>query len=106
MRDISDEWSFRANRIARENIGTHDADNRFLSKDIQIQLSTWRGTHQGCTPIGICYDESEENYGCYPMVYEDEAENDPEYPEYSQEQTDLWNELCDQAEQFLKEAEE
>lgn len=32
-----------------------------------------------------------------------EAENDPEYPEYSQEQTDLWNELCDQAEQFLKE---
>jgi len=75
MRDISDEWSFRTNRIARENIGTHDADNRFLSKDIQIQLSTWRGTHQGCTPIGICYDESEENYGCYPMVYEDESGN-------------------------------
>jgi len=35
-----------------------------------------------------------------------EAENDPEYPEYSQEQEDLWNELCEQAEQFLKEESE
>ena len=32
-----------------------------------------------------------------------EVECDPEYPEYSQELTDLWNELCEQAEQFLKE---
>lgn len=32
-----------------------------------------------------------------------EAELDPEYPEYSQELTDLWNELCGQAERFLNE---
>lgn len=32
-----------------------------------------------------------------------EAELDPEYPEYSQELADLWNELCEQTEQFLKE---
>lgn len=75
MRDISAEWLFRENRIAKENIGQHDADNRFLSKDIQIQLSTWRGSHPDCTPIGICYDKETENYGCYPMVYEDKNGN-------------------------------
>ena len=31
-----------------------------------------------------------------------EAEDDPEYPEYSQGQADLRNEICEQAEQFLK----
>lgn len=32
-----------------------------------------------------------------------EIEFDPEHP---QEHTDLWNELCEQAEEFLKEADE
>lgn len=31
---LKEEWSFRENRIARENIGKHDADNRFLLEDI------------------------------------------------------------------------
>ena len=72
---LKEEWSFRENRIARENIGEHDADNRFLLDDIHRHLTHWKNTHEGCTPIGICYDEEEENYGCYPMVFEDENGN-------------------------------
>lgn len=69
---LKEEWSFRENRIAPENIGEHDGNNRFLLEDYSRQLTHWKNDHEGCTPIGICYDESEENYGCYPLVYEDE----------------------------------
>lgn len=72
---LKEEWSFRENRIARENIGEHDADNRFLLEDIHRQLTHWKSDHEDCTPIGICYDDEEENYGCYPMVFEDKYGN-------------------------------
>lgn len=72
---LKEEWSFRENRIARENLGEHDADNRFLLEDIHRQLTHWKNNHEDCIPIGICYDEEEENYGCYPMVFEDKDGN-------------------------------
>ena len=72
---LKEEWLFRENRIARENIGEHDADNRFLLEDIHRQLTHWKSNHEDCTPIGICYDEEEEKYGCYPMVFEDKNGN-------------------------------
>ena len=37
---LKEEWSFRENRIARENIGEHDADNRFLMEPVHWQLRT------------------------------------------------------------------
>ena len=72
---LKEEWLFRENKIARENIGEHDADNRFLLEDIHRQLTHWKSNHEDCTPIGICYDEEEEKYGCYPMVFEDKNGN-------------------------------
>lgn len=72
---LKEEWLFRENKIARENIGEHDADNRFLMEPVYWQLRTWKSSHEDCIPIGICYDEEEENYGCYPMVFEDKDGN-------------------------------
>ena len=74
-KSLKQEWAFRENHIAKENIGEHDADNRFLTEGIHRQLTHWKNTHEDCTPIGICYDEEMENYGCYPMVFEDEDGN-------------------------------
>ena len=72
---LDEEWSFRKNKIAKENIGEHDADNRFLLEDTYRQLRRWKSTHEGCVPVGVCYDQETENYGCYPLVYEDENGN-------------------------------
>ena len=52
------------------------------------------------------FTEAKEIIKKFSEFVNNEAGNDPEYPEYSQEQTDLWNELCDQAEQFLEEVSE
>lgn len=73
--NLDKEWAFRKNSIARENIGEHDADNRFMGYGIHRQLTEWQEDHPGCTPIGICYDKAEEKYGCFPMVYEDQDGN-------------------------------
>lgn len=35
----------------------------------------------------------------------DEAKFDLEYPEYSQEHADMWKELCEEVDQFIKENE-
>ena len=72
---LKDEWSFRENRIDPQNLGEHDGDNRFFMETVPNHLKAWREEHPGCTPIGICYDESEKSYGCYPMVFEDENGN-------------------------------
>lgn len=72
---LKEEWLFRENKIARENIGEHDADNRFLMETPHRQLRVWKREREDCTPIGICYDKEEENYGCYPMVFEDKDGN-------------------------------
>ena len=75
MSSLERDWDFRHNKISRYNLGTHDADNRFMMYDIHKQLDAWKEEHPGCTPIGICYDEEEEHYGCYPMVFEDQDGN-------------------------------
>ena len=71
MGKIKDDFYFIEGRIGFENIGHHDADNRFLMQSLYNQMSTWRAEHPGCTPIGVCYDERVEKDGFRPMVYED-----------------------------------
>lgn len=72
---IKDDFYFIDNRIASENIGEHDGDNRFLLESVQDMMKSWNKEHEGCTPIGVCYDDSTKKYDCYPMVYEDQNGN-------------------------------
>lgn len=73
---IKSEFYFIDNRIAIENIGEHDADNRFLMESIYNQMDEWRAQHDNeCTPIGVCYDETMEKDGFYPIVFEDRDGN-------------------------------
>ena len=65
------DYSFVDCRISKENIGEHDADNRFMMEPFERQMDAWKAEHPGCTPIGICYDDEVSSYGCYPMVFED-----------------------------------
>lgn len=68
---IKDDFFFIDNKIAIENIGEHDADNRFMGERITIQMKVWKSTHPDCIPIGVCYDPSIEKYdGFFPMVFE------------------------------------
>lgn len=69
------DYDFFNCRISKENIGEHDYDNRFLIDNIDDQLETWKEQHEGCTPIGICYELPSRYHGYYPMVYEDENGN-------------------------------
>lgn len=75
MTKVKDEFYFIDGKIAFENIGEHDADNRFLLEDIHQQMRKWRDEHPDCTPIGVCYDERVEKCGFRPMVYEDKNGN-------------------------------
>lgn len=69
-------YEFMNCHIAKDNIGEHDGDNRFLLANTEDQLSSWQEEHEGCTPVGICYEDPHPNYsGFYPMVYEDENGN-------------------------------
>lgn len=72
---IKDDFYFIDNRIASENIGDHDGDNRFLLESVRDMMSSWKKEHEDCTPIGVCYDYSTKKYNCYPMVYEDQNGN-------------------------------
>ena len=47
------DYSFINCHIAKENIGEHDGDNRFLMADIGHQIEAWQEDHEGCTIIGI-----------------------------------------------------
>ena len=70
------DYSFVDCHISKENIGEHDADNRFLMEDFKNQLRVWQEQHEGCTIIGICYEYPHPRYkGYYPMVYEDQSGN-------------------------------
>ena len=71
---LKKEWGYiLENRIAADFIGEHDPNNRFLAEDTRNWMKEWKFDHEGCTPIGICYDPCVAKYGCYhPMVYEDE----------------------------------
>ena len=70
------DYSFTECHIAKENIGEHDGDNRFLMVSFDKQIEKWHEDHQGCTLIGICYEDPHPFYdGYFPMVYEDEDGN-------------------------------
>lgn len=75
MSSLLQDFSFIKSKISVENIGEHDADNRFLVEDIHNQMKYWRELHPDCVPVGVCYDESMNKYGFFPMVYEDKNGN-------------------------------
>lgn len=54
---LKDDFYFIDNKIAKENIGEHDGDNRFLAEGIKDLMPKFYETHPGCTPIGICYED-------------------------------------------------
>lgn len=73
---LKDDFYFIDNKIARENIGEHDGDNRFLAEGINELMPKFYETHPGCTPIGICYEDEHPSFrGFFPMVFEDENGN-------------------------------
>lgn len=69
------DYSWIKNRISKENIGSHDADNRFLLEDVERQISKYLHERPDITLLGVCYDDAVENYDCYPLVYEDKNGN-------------------------------
>ena len=73
---LKDDFYFIENSIAKENIGEHDGDNRFLAEGINELMPKFYETHPGCTPIGVCYEDEHPSYrGFFPMVFEDENGN-------------------------------
>lgn len=73
---LKDDFYFIDNKIAKENIGEHDGDNRFLAEGINGLMPKFYETHPGCTPIGICYEDEHPSFrGFFPMVFEDENGN-------------------------------
>ncbi len=73
---LKDDFYFIDNKIAKENIGEHDGDNRFLCEDLENMMNAFYETHSGCTPIGICYEDEHPRFkGFFPMVFEDENGN-------------------------------
>ena len=76
MKDLKEVYAFIENRIAKENIGEHDGDNRFICEGVEHMMDAWQQDHEGCTPIGVCYEDPHPwSRGYYPMVYEDENGN-------------------------------
>ncbi len=70
------DYSFLDCKISKENIGEHDADNRFMMESIPKQLNAWKEDHPGCIMIGVCYEDEHPNYkGFFPFVYEDQSGN-------------------------------
>lgn len=65
-------------RIDKNNIGTHEKDNRFLmAPTLMLELDWLADDYEGYTPIGVCLDESVkydyEGSGSnlyYPMIME------------------------------------
>ena len=69
-------YEFIECHVAKDNIGEHDGDNRFLLESIEKRFESWQKDHEGCTPIGICYEDEHPRFkGFYPMVFEDKAGN-------------------------------
>ena len=73
---MNKDYLFIENHISKENIGEHDADNFFLCEEVKNQVKAWQERHEGCTLIGVCYEEPHPRYhGFYAVVYEDENGN-------------------------------
>ena len=72
-----------------------------VDKYSEVREEVRRGKNQKIEKYVEQLTKAKEIIKKFSEFVNNEAENDPEY---SQEQTDLWNELCDQAEQFLKKA--
>jgi hypothetical protein len=66
------DYSFVDCHIAKENIGEHEPYNGWINAPMPKQIEEWQRCFPDCTPIGICYDDSEAKYDRYrPMVFED-----------------------------------
>ena len=73
---LKDDFYFIDNNIAKENIGEHDGDNRFIAEGIKGLMLKFYETHPGCIPLGICYEDEQPRFkGFFPMVFEDENGN-------------------------------
>lgn len=73
---LKDDFYFIDNNIAKENIGEHDGDNRFIAEGIKGLMPKFYETHPGCIPLGICYEDEHPRFkGFFPMVFEDENGN-------------------------------
>lgn len=73
---LKDDFYFIDNNIAKENIGEHDGDNRFIAEGIKSLMPKFYETHPGCTPVGVCYEDEHLRFkGFFPMVFEDENGN-------------------------------
>ncbi len=73
---LKDDFYFIDNNVAKENIGEHDGDNRFIAEGIKSLMPKFYETHPGCIPLGICYEDEHPRFkGFFPMVFEDENGN-------------------------------
>jgi predicted nuclease with TOPRIM domain len=80
-------------RLEQENAELKEIVNNDVDKKIQIQLA------QKAQLYKDQLTKAKEIIKKFSEFVNNEVEYDPEHP---QEHTDLWNELCGQAEQFLK----
>lgn len=69
-----DKYAFVECKIAKENIGEHEMDNRFLMYSIKDSIDELKKQFD-CEPIGICYEMPSHNKGYYPLVCEDKDGN-------------------------------
>lgn len=70
------DYTFVDCHISKDNIGEHDFDNSFCAENMEHQIEKFYETHEGCTIVGICYEDPHPYYkGYYPLVFEDENGN-------------------------------
>lgn len=73
------KYEFLNNSLSKEYVqwNNHDGDNRFLLEDPLHHVDAWQREHEGCTLIGVCYEENDytDNAYFHPVIYEDENGN-------------------------------
>ena len=100
----------------RTNIAKLEKENAELKEQVENRnCSNCRRSKAGCPNDGSCHNfrlwqpfinpeltKAKEIVKKFLEFVNNEAEFDPEHP---QEHTDLWNELCEKAEEFISEVE-
>ena len=100
----------------RTNIAKLEKENAELKEQVENRnCSNCRRSKAGCPNDGSCHNfslwqpfinpeltKAKEIIKKFLEFVNNEVEYDPEHP---QEHTDLWNELCEKAEQFISEVE-
>ena len=81
-----------------------EAEDSFNCKKVLYKWETDKHSYIDGFKDGaeFCYNKAKEIIKKFSEFVNNEVEFDSEHP---QEHTDLWNELCEQAEQFLRENE-